>query len=481
MKRHIALLVCILLIVTMAFVACGKGDVDETTGETSGENINTHQHTFGDVWSMDETNHWHAATCTDGEDCTSAKVSVTAHTDADKNSVCDTCGYDYGHAHTYATELSSDETGHWYAVTCECSIDVKDKASHADANNDGTCDVCAYNGGHEHTYVTDAWATDADNHWHAASCGHSVIEDSEAHDFDDMGLCEVCGYLKGETIAVDKAVEMGEFYASLVNGGNIFFERDEWGSKTQESIDFVLGNGNANWSVKDLTYGGQTNYYYSLYKNTIFGVVESVNEDGSVNLEKAYEPSSALVNGYLFANVFGWDGAEEDAYYGTTNLVVGLYEAAKKSATLEECIIIADGKNVYTFSFTRPVIDWEGNASLYVISVSFTLSDEYTYETVSVSSAKYAAAADDETAENVTYHTTTLLPTTVYNYNVTQTVGERTQTPKYEAEKVLMTDFKLVDANGNEINQGRGRFLPELYGCSRISRVCKSCTGFYRV
>ena len=77
MKRYIALLVCALLLVTMMFVSC---DDDAPV-------VDAHQHTFGDVWSMDETNHWHAATCKDGEDCATAKVSVAAHADADKNSL----------------------------------------------------------------------------------------------------------------------------------------------------------------------------------------------------------------------------------------------------------------------------------------------------------------------------------------------------------------------------------------------------------
>ncbi len=48
---------------------------------------------------------------------------------------------------------------------------------------------------HTHTFYP-AWMTDAENHWHAPSCGHKEEKgDLGAHkdrDYDD--LCDVCGY-----------------------------------------------------------------------------------------------------------------------------------------------------------------------------------------------------------------------------------------------------------------------------------------------
>lgn len=48
---------------------------------------------------------------------------------------------------------------------------------------------------HTHTFYT-AWMNDAENHWHAPSCGHKQEKgDLGAHDdnnYDD--LCDVCGY-----------------------------------------------------------------------------------------------------------------------------------------------------------------------------------------------------------------------------------------------------------------------------------------------
>ena len=433
MKRYIALLVCALLLATMLFVAC----------DDNAPVADAHQHTFGDVWSMDENSHWHAATCKDGEDCATAKVSVAAHADADKNSICDVCGYDYNHTHTYATEFTSDESGHWYAVSCGCSVDVKDKATHTDADNDGACDVCAYDGGHEHSFITEAWAMDANNHWHAAECGHSVVEDEEAHDYDDMGLCAVCGFVKG-TITVDKAVEMGEYYDSLVNGGHVDFQYDTW-TKYQIEIDYLLGANSSMISEKNLNYDEQVNYWYMLHKGAMFGIEEYA--DGSVG--KAYEPASALIDGYAFSQVFGDDDDAEDTFYGVTALITGLYERAKANpnADLTEFIVSYEGMPVYVFTFSQPIMYADTVETLYQVQVAFALGEDYTYKYAYVASAKYNCEADEN---GTTYHTTNLVPNTVYNYYVEQTSGKRDLTFKYNPEAVFMTDYRLYQEIGYE-------------------------------
>lgn len=59
------------------------------------------------------------------------------------------------HEHTYSEDLEYDATHHWYAPTCECEVEVKDKAEHTlgDLNyieEDGkvykvlSCDTCEY-------------------------------------------------------------------------------------------------------------------------------------------------------------------------------------------------------------------------------------------------------------------------------------------------------------------------------------------------
>ena len=46
--------------------------------------------------------------------------------------------------HKYAETLSYDSTSHFYAAVCGCADQKKDAEPHIDTNNDGKCEVCAY-------------------------------------------------------------------------------------------------------------------------------------------------------------------------------------------------------------------------------------------------------------------------------------------------------------------------------------------------
>lgn len=102
-----------------------------------------HTHTFSEDWESDATNHWHAATCEHGEE----KSALAKHKDEDEDGKCDVCAYEVGHTHTYAEDWSKDDTHHWHASTCTHTDEVADKGLHEDVAADGTCDVC---GGHAH-------------------------------------------------------------------------------------------------------------------------------------------------------------------------------------------------------------------------------------------------------------------------------------------------------------------------------------------
>ena len=178
MKR-ICLLACACLALTLVFVACDKG------GEPQ-----AHTHTYADAWSFDSDAHWYAATC----EHTDEKANVGAHVDAENDGVCDICAYGSDHEHTFAEAWSSDAENHWHDSAC--GHDVKDAlAAHKDEDNDDTCDVCGHGGGCEHPVMADAWLSDAEGHWHGASCGHNVKLDAQAHsDADNDGACDVCAW-----------------------------------------------------------------------------------------------------------------------------------------------------------------------------------------------------------------------------------------------------------------------------------------------
>ena len=443
MKRHISVLICALVVVSLmlALASCGEKP-----------------HTYSDKWSYDETNHWHAATCEDGDECKEAKASVAAHADANNDKVCDVCAYDYNHEHTYATEYTSDKDAHWYAASCGCTVEGSGKGAHVDANNDGACDTCAYNGGHEHEIDANAWASDDTNHWHPVNCGHSV-EEKEEHDYNDVDVCETCGHVKGGMDVAD-AVAIGDYYGDLVNGAVVNYQNGTDGYISNEMIIYSLGNASSKIIVGGDEYA--TTYWYTLYNGPIFGVVEYSN--GSV--EKPYEPASGLVDGYAFENIFGGDGDTEDIVYGANAIIPYLYgmSGAENVYDFEAHSVTVEGETAYVITFNR-VFPYEETTEegkvrklgyLWSVEAVFTLSDSNTYETIAITSAKYNAEAvvvtDSEGNETVNgYSKIGLSPSIVYNYAVAQTIGERNLEFKYDPAKLLISDFEIYEVVGEDI------------------------------
>ncbi len=149
-----------------------------------------HTHTYAEVLTKTEGGHWHAPTC--GHDVPGTELAD--HADADNNGVCDACAYDYDHAHTYDEAWDSDEDAHWHKVTCGHNVPVLEKNAHADADKDGYCDVCARQVAHFHSFEED-WTGDADGHFHKAACGHDVKSDEQPHNgYETDGVCDTCGY-----------------------------------------------------------------------------------------------------------------------------------------------------------------------------------------------------------------------------------------------------------------------------------------------
>ena len=112
--------------------------------------VDANAHSFATAWISDESGHWHAATC----EHASERSDFAAHTAGDwivdtaaqigvvgsKHKECTVCGYTtetaeipalpVPHAHTFATEWSKDESGHWHAATCEHTSERSDFAAH---------------------------------------------------------------------------------------------------------------------------------------------------------------------------------------------------------------------------------------------------------------------------------------------------------------------------------------------------------------
>ncbi len=462
MKKQIALLIAILLIATMCFVACNGSGNEQTTSNTDSNSESesaggeAHSHTYGDVWSMDETNHWHAAVCTDGSDCTAVKASVKAHADADNDKICDVCGYDYGHTHTFSEEWTADEQGHRHSVSCGCSIDSADAAEHIDTNKDGACDTCEYVVC-EHEFDTDGYAADEKSHWYAATCGCAVKQDEEAHDFNDVNICETCGYIKG-SIDVSTAIALGEYYDSLVNGGKIVFVQDAW-SYQEIVVDYKLGTGCAEYNMYD-SMGNRLNQYCSLVNGSMYVIGEMYEPDkDEPEIAPIYDLESAIIDGYCFDSIFSFNTSDDQKYYGATELVTALYAMAKENGTLEEYIIMYEGAPVYIFTFESGIYEgqdaeWNVIPINYEIKVEFTLGEGYNFENVVVTSSSYELQADiaeeGSTAAEPTYHRAGIIPLEVISYKIEQTAGARSLTPKYTGAE-LATSFEVLDLDGNKL------------------------------
>ncbi|MBQ7379436.1 MAG: hypothetical protein IJW70_07150 [Clostridia bacterium] len=179
--KKLSLLICaclLAMLVAIALVACDKTPEEQ------------HTHTYADTWSSDEDGHWYAATCEHTEE----KANTASHVDAENDGVCDVCSWGSDHDHTFAEVWSTDETNHWHASTC--GHDVTDALeSHKDEDNNGLCDVCEHSDGCEHPVSADQWLSDAEGHWHGATCKHTVKLDAAAHeDADNDGVCDVCAW-----------------------------------------------------------------------------------------------------------------------------------------------------------------------------------------------------------------------------------------------------------------------------------------------
>lgn len=102
-----------------------------------------HQHTWSTKWSTNLEEHWQDATC---EHAGKIFANRAKHSDLNHDNVCDVCGRQLAeptHEHTFSNDWSSNQSEHWHAATCGHDVTSGNK-SHFDANNDGFCDICNY-------------------------------------------------------------------------------------------------------------------------------------------------------------------------------------------------------------------------------------------------------------------------------------------------------------------------------------------------
>ena len=135
------------------------------------------KHKYSSEWKFDEKAHWHECTTKKHTDTTekiphvftwTEKTPAGVHTDKVEKGVCE-CGYETERTisgtatHTYGTEWTKDESGHWHESTCDATAPTHDVmkgdfAAHtfgdwniitaptatAKGEQQRTCTVCGY-------------------------------------------------------------------------------------------------------------------------------------------------------------------------------------------------------------------------------------------------------------------------------------------------------------------------------------------------
>ena len=191
-KINIILVFCLVLVISLMFVACNK---DKQESESTPEPAPTqHTHTWANVWSKDATNHWYACS-----GCSEKKDQAAHVYSDDSDATCNVCGYErtIGHTHTWATVWSKDATKHWHE--CSGCAEKNDEAVHEYTDElDTTCNVCGYERtlAHTHSWASE-WSKNDTKHWHACSgCDEKNNEAAHIYDNDHDTTCNTCGYVR---------------------------------------------------------------------------------------------------------------------------------------------------------------------------------------------------------------------------------------------------------------------------------------------
>ena len=193
--------------------------------------------------------------------------------------------------HDFSSKWEYDETSHWHECMTKKHSDVADKADHTfdegvittPSTEDATgvktltCTVCGYQKTESvpqlgHTFDMDNWKSDAQTHWHPATCAHTDLKKDEAEhtwnegvvikpaDYGVVGTkkftCTVCGYEKTEDI---DALGAKDNEIKLVTGKTLGKEYDgEVVSITKD--DFVI-DGNRTPTIMFKAKGADDNTY----------------------------------------------------------------------------------------------------------------------------------------------------------------------------------------------------------------------------
>ena len=394
MKNKLIILLCFVIFAMAAFASCTPGG--EQAGETKPGSNNTSgecKHPVSAEWSTNETHHWHATTCEHGE----FRTEYAEHSDADEDGLCDSCEYEVGHEHTYTTKWLSDVNNHWKAATCTHTNEISGFALHFDENSDGKCDAC-----YAHVHVVGA-------------SGKCDICDTQVKPVDTSDLSDVILAITGGYSKVTGGKITTAFTGRYGNSAH--------STKTAKIIEYLIGNNSSYYKIASAAEVKGTdkegNYYeantsdiiekwnnleengkvFGVYRETINGVTGEFSVDAGANEDTLY--------GYYSSVSTLADG------YGAEGILVALYEQSQKETASNFVVIHEEGTNTYKFSFDATFINSQNisgdggaglgihtNVNYFETEVEFTYDENYSLTYLNIVCDCYTSDAGSKPVEN---------------------------------------------------------------------------------
>lgn len=250
----------------------------------------TDAHTFSELWSSNETSHWHASSCGHNVISDSANhvwdegvvtKDPTHYEEGEKTFTCSVCNSTriekipaHSDNHIYSESWTSDDSFHWHASTCghyvisgkaehewNSGVVVKEPTHFEDGVRLYVCTICDKTKVEilpalvEAHIFSEDWTWDNDYHWHVSTCGHDIISDYSEHEWtgwtvtvaptclsegEMTGICAVCGKTTTIAIPIDDA-------AHAFSEEWIFDDEYHWYSSTC-GHDVISSNGVHEWT-----------------------------------------------------------------------------------------------------------------------------------------------------------------------------------------------------------------------------------------
>lgn len=378
MIKRILMFLCIIALLAGCLASC------DNTGNGGG---NECQHTFSDEWYSDAENHWHPATCEHGEE----HSEFASHEDADEDGKCDVCEYELGHEHSFETEWTYDENHHWKNATCTHSDEKGEYALHSDEDLNSICDLCP----------------------------------SHVHSVNAAGYCkhENCGLKVSDVNETDLEALVNAFVAQsgYVNGGSIKCEVNcpsnqspsysSWGEK---QVDFLFGSNYVyykTWS-HNKSYSGSTpieaqdtleTWYSPDGATETFGVAS---ENGGPIFLISSDPNKLIGYYYNLSSLADGDGAE--------TLLFNVYELSKADNVSDFVFTHDEENNSASFSFNSLVVQVTTivvgenvgsqvyNVNYFETTVTFGYTDDMVLTSLDIATDRYTndAGALDSGSQN---------------------------------------------------------------------------------